>query len=291
MKLFRLRSFVAVAETQKSVDAAKKLEITPAAISQHINDLEAEMRVDLFERKRSGMQLTPKGRLLVSHAIDVLESVHVLEKKAAVIEEDVFDTLRIGICTSPADLRLSEITSSVHDTNSRTSIHPRRMHTSQIITALLDYDLDAGFVLADAVPRRLDLVGITLMDTAVIIPSGWEDLLQSSDTSIWAALADKPWIHAGPDCMLQTLADKRFRSMGLKYASTLQAPDASVRASFVTAGFGASMMLRDRAGRVNGVCIAEVEEKTCPLGLVYLRSRANDPSIEHLRAAVADTWI
>jgi len=70
---FKLKSFVKVAECGSFTAAAKALGVTQPAISQNIAELERYTGVRLIERSRSGMALTPKGKLFLEQAESILE--------------------------------------------------------------------------------------------------------------------------------------------------------------------------------------------------------------------------
>lgn len=62
--LAALRAFEAAARHQNLSQAARELNVTHAAISQHVRKLEEELREPLLLRQRRGMALTDAGRLL-----------------------------------------------------------------------------------------------------------------------------------------------------------------------------------------------------------------------------------
>ena len=68
MKLYQLRSFVAVAEAGHLTRAAEKLHVSQPAVSAQIKALEDELDLVLFERTSSGMVLTPAGKRLLTDA-------------------------------------------------------------------------------------------------------------------------------------------------------------------------------------------------------------------------------
>src|SRR5438128_863925 len=57
-----LRAFEAAARRGGFAKAAGELAVTPAAISQQVRLLEAELGVELFRRLPRGLELTPAGR-------------------------------------------------------------------------------------------------------------------------------------------------------------------------------------------------------------------------------------
>lgn len=62
--LAALRAFSAFAETGNVVKAGESLNVTHAAISQHLRALERDLGVALFDRSGRALELTPEGRRL-----------------------------------------------------------------------------------------------------------------------------------------------------------------------------------------------------------------------------------
>jgi DNA-binding transcriptional LysR family regulator len=79
-----LRLFVAICEEGSLTRAALREAIAPSAVSKRLNELEAALRVALFERQRDGMTLTAAGQSLLHHARMTLRNV---EKIAAELSE------------------------------------------------------------------------------------------------------------------------------------------------------------------------------------------------------------
>ena len=74
MELYQLRTFAAVAELGNLTQAAERLHVSQPAASAQIKMLEEEFGVRLFERKRSGLNLTPAGKLLRPKIQHLLET-------------------------------------------------------------------------------------------------------------------------------------------------------------------------------------------------------------------------
>lgn len=68
MNLTRLRYFIAVAEAQNVVRAAKALNVAQPALSRQLQALEKSVGAPLFSRHSRGVTLTPAGSALLEHA-------------------------------------------------------------------------------------------------------------------------------------------------------------------------------------------------------------------------------
>ena len=64
---FRLKVFRAVAERLSFTRAADELFVTQPAVTKHINELEKQLGVPLFVRRRNAVALTPQGELLLGY--------------------------------------------------------------------------------------------------------------------------------------------------------------------------------------------------------------------------------
>lgn len=73
MEIRQLRSFLAVAETLNFSRAAQSLFLSQSALSRQIMDLEKEVGLSLFERNTRRVELTEAGRLLLTHARELMD--------------------------------------------------------------------------------------------------------------------------------------------------------------------------------------------------------------------------
>ena len=71
VKLNHLRDVIAVAERGSLRSAARQLGLAQPAITRSIRELEHELGVSLFERRVSGMILTPMGKAFLRRAVGI----------------------------------------------------------------------------------------------------------------------------------------------------------------------------------------------------------------------------
>ncbi|KMO67896.1 LysR family transcriptional regulator [Mycolicibacterium chlorophenolicum] len=94
MELRQLRYFVAVAEELNFARAAERLRIAGPSLSQQIKALERDLKVQLFDRDRRSVALTPAGAALVADARALIEQADALRRRATGLA--VSDPVRIG---------------------------------------------------------------------------------------------------------------------------------------------------------------------------------------------------
>src|SRR5579862_9465273 len=75
LEIRHLRYFLAVAEAGSFSRAADRLGISQPSVSQQMRDLEADLRVSLFQRKGKRILLTPSGLIFQEHARAILRQI------------------------------------------------------------------------------------------------------------------------------------------------------------------------------------------------------------------------
>ena len=102
MKFRHLEYFVTAAEELNFTRAADRLHVSQPPFSKQIHDLEGELGIDLFERQRKGVTLTPAGKSFLIDARRILEDCEASIIKAQRISRGrgkyngTFDKLNFG---------------------------------------------------------------------------------------------------------------------------------------------------------------------------------------------------
>ena len=82
MKFRHLEYFVAAAEELNFTHAADRLHVSQPPFSKQIHELEGELMIELFERQRKGVALTPAGKSFLIDAQRILEDCDASIRKA-----------------------------------------------------------------------------------------------------------------------------------------------------------------------------------------------------------------
>jgi len=91
-----VRSYLMVAEHGSTLAAARHLEVTQSTISRHLTELERQLSVQLFDRRKTGLVLTDKGHELLSMAKQMDTIADNLQIQASHYSSSVSGTVRVS---------------------------------------------------------------------------------------------------------------------------------------------------------------------------------------------------
>jgi Transcriptional regulator len=146
MRTEQLQYFVEVARQRSFSIAAEKLHIAQPSISQAIKSLEQELNVQLFQRSRAGVQLTPIGRSLLPKAQNILNMVDELCEEARTETDQIEGRLQIAAIPSMMNTFLSETLSRYKREHPHVRLEVKEAGTNQIMQEVLAERLNIGIV-------------------------------------------------------------------------------------------------------------------------------------------------
>lgn len=138
----QLRYFEAVARLGHFGRAAEQCAVTQPALSMQIQDLEAELGLQLLERRRSGVRLTEGGREIARRAARILSDIRDMKDYAAHRGARLRGTLQLGVIPSVAPYILPRFLPAMRESFPDLDIHIRETQTRQLTRELLDGALD-----------------------------------------------------------------------------------------------------------------------------------------------------
>src|SRR5258708_16719245 len=109
MELRHLRYFIAVAEELNFSRAAARLHVSQPPLSRQIRDLEAELKVNLFDRNRQGVRLTRVGHAMLARSRKLVRDAESLRAEAQMIDQESQAELRIAYPPSPTPVTISPL--------------------------------------------------------------------------------------------------------------------------------------------------------------------------------------
>lgn len=109
MTLNELRYIVAVSQENNFRRAAERVFVSQPALSLAIQKLEEELGVQIFERSRTAVSMTPIGEMIVAQAQRALEEIAQIKEIASQGKDQLVGTLRIGVIYTVGPYLLPEL--------------------------------------------------------------------------------------------------------------------------------------------------------------------------------------
>ena len=165
---FRLKVFFTVANRLSFTKAATELFITQPAISKHIQELEEEYKVKLFDRSGSKISLTFAGEQLLKHAKNIFGIYREIDFDMSVFINEQHGTLRIGASTTISQYIIPPLLASFHEKTQGVKVVLRNGNTEQIEDALVNKEIEIGVVEGQSKKHSIQYVPF-LKDELVLV--------------------------------------------------------------------------------------------------------------------------
>ncbi|MFT5963903.1 MAG: DNA-binding transcriptional LysR family regulator [Flavobacterium sp.] len=143
---FRLKVFFTVANRLSFTKAATELFITQPAVSKHIQELEEEYKIKVFDRNGTRISLTPAGKLLLKHSINIFEIYREIDFDMSSLINQQLGTLRLGASTTISQYIIPPLLARFHQKRKGIKVNLRNGNTEQIENALLNKEIEIGIV-------------------------------------------------------------------------------------------------------------------------------------------------
>lgn len=223
MKLKQLALFVTIAEEGQIGRAATRAGMSQPALTKQLKGLEQTVGSPLFERGRSGVELTQAGTLLLARARGILCSADEAQRELAELANGAIGRLRVGAGPTMAEYLLPQVVGGL------LSRFPGiELRVMSALNDVLFENLRAGELdlVVSAIPETApeDFEQELLMhDELVVVANTEHPLLRQSRVRL-QDLADESWVLPPPRVLARQWLNQQF---GIQ---RLQPPRASVEA-------------------------------------------------------------
>jgi len=144
LEIRHLRYFLAVAEAGSFSRAADRLGISQPSVSQQMRDLEAGLRVPLFQRRGKRILLTPSGLIFQEHARAVLHQLENFLQELNSEPGELRGALRLGVIPVLNVPLVPQLLGSFTADHPAISIVVEEISSTEIETALEEGRMDVG---------------------------------------------------------------------------------------------------------------------------------------------------
>ena len=241
MELRQLRTFQAIAEMRSFTKAAQRVHLTQAAVSAQIKSLEEETGTPVFARINKKVYLTEAGEMLLKRAERMLREHDDALFDLAELGQAERGRLRIGTASTMASHHpLPSILAEVKREHPRAQITVLRGTSDEIVTKILNSDLDLGLVSlpVESADIQTDLLRRDLL-VAIVPP---EHRLATQRQVTAAQLASEPRILGEEGGNTRRKIDLFFEKASLRPEVIMELGSMAALKSMVEHGLGVSIV-------------------------------------------------
>lgn len=170
IELRHFKYFLAVAEELHFKKAADKLFISQPGLSRQIKQMESELNLKLFERHNRKVRLTEAGSYLQKELSYFFNHLEDIINHSKLLHEGIEGNLKFGYVGSAIQKVIPDLLLKFRETHPNVLINLTEIENKKQIHALLNNEIDIGFVRMERVPKGLKLIP-TLEETfSLVLP-------------------------------------------------------------------------------------------------------------------------
>jgi DNA-binding transcriptional LysR family regulator len=291
MDLNQLRIFSVIAKEGTLARASSVLCLSQPALSAQLKSLEEYLQLKLFDRTSRGMLITPAGQAMLEETGRVLvaaNNVSVLARKF--LSQGLSGEFKLGTISEPRMLRLAVLISMLAEKYPHLQIAFSQGISGDVITRIVEREIDAGYVIGAPSDERLKFVKILPVVMRVVAPYSWRDRIAYAS---WEDIVQLPWLSTPEKCSFRSIAARMFARHNVLPRTVIEADQESILSDLVSQGVGLTLLREDVAvaGEAEGkITIWSPGMELDYLYFVYLDARANSDLMQAIIPLIRQTW-
>jgi DNA-binding transcriptional LysR family regulator len=256
VELRHIRCVLAVADTRHFGRAAERLFITQPALSQHIRNLERELRCQLFDRSSRRVTLTPAGAVFVDGARALLSGSDNLLEATRAAQLGETGVVAIGMDCGGDEGFLTRLLTAWASV--ARAVRPRLTSAggAELIDAVHSRDIDVALVFGPAAVGWATVTPLCELPLQVVLPAAHP--LAGRPAIEPAALFGERFV--GLSRGLSTAVTERVAALwdasGAPFELAAELPDPSLVRVAVSAGMGVAVTVGADAGLLPSALVA-----------------------------------
>ena len=261
LDLNRLNVFIHVAATQSCSGAAKRLHLSQPTVSKHIQNLEAELNVKLFDREGAQMRITNAGMTLLSWARKMVRQSTEVQAMMQSMQDSVVGQLRIACTTTAGKYVLPHLAARFREKYPGVQIFIQPCVRDAMTSQLLGEEADLGVVSSEVRENELECQFFFNDHISFIVPE--KHPLSKRDSIEPSELLDLPMIMREPSSGTRRVLQSELAKHDISFDEMnvlMEVGNAEAIVLAIAGGLGVSFVSRMASAyaRVWG-CVVEVE--------------------------------
>ncbi len=205
MDINKIKSVLAVAQTNSFSEAANDISLSQSSVTKHVLSIEKELDIAIFKRSNisKSVTLTNDGKIFIKYAQEIMDAYLKMYKEIKDSSADQKISMIVNTIPMPGVFRRSSILSTYFFKNPNISLIFVQKHQKDILTALLNKEISAA-------------IFRPLLDHGVVLPPDlWLydariDIFEICDNPTLVATSDKHYLANHKSLTLKDLKDENF---------------------------------------------------------------------------------
>lgn len=231
-----LQSFVTVVELGSLAEAARRLDLTPAAIAARVHALEGEMGVALIKRAGRCVKPTAAGEKILERARTVLRDIRDL--RAIASDGIALGELRLGVFASAMTSVLPPVLKRLYDRYPDLHVFVATGSSVELCRQVSTGAIDAAIVVEPQFAMAKSCAWVSLVAEPLVVVAPAE--LENRDAH--DLLRSEPFIRYDRSVLGGQLADRYLRDQGIRPRQRLEIDGLMAIAALVEQGLGVALL-------------------------------------------------
>jgi DNA-binding transcriptional LysR family regulator len=284
MNIEQLQYFIEVADSGSFSEAAERLFTTQSSVTKHIQALEKELCISLFDRSRRKICLTEAGELVLKDAKEMVDlharMLHCIENYTHRSDQQ----LKIASIPVMAQYDITGLVAAFSDRHPDVHLSIQEIEGIDMISKLKNQEFDFAFMRIEHLDEGFVSVPICTDQLSVVLAANHP--LAGRETIALEELSGEQFLLLNQWTLLYDICVQACQNAGfmpqVKYTGTRM----DTILGLIGMNQGISLMMNYAASRIHqeNICIIPLKEEIqSTVGLARLKNR-------HLSAAGKDFW-
>jgi len=290
MDFDQIRTIIEIAKHNSFSRAAEHLYRTQPAISKQVRSLEQELGQRLFDRTGKQVELTPAGRILLEHCLQLAELRRQAHEAIEKLRHVPRGRLAVGANEATSLYVLPPVFTEFRRRYPEVRVRIHRNFTRKLVERVLNNTLDFAVVSLPVEEKELTVLPVFRDELAVIVPPKHPLAAQRSVTI--EQLAEHRLIVPRTG-RTRALFESLFASRGLEPRISLELASVEAIKKFVAVGLGVSLISRsfaahEAAAGLLRIIPLEGLKLIRELGLIHHRDKSICPVLKAFLTVVQE---
>ena len=290
--LRQLRYLVALSETRHFRKAAEAIGISQPSLSLQIGNLEELLGIQLVERGRGPVTLTPEGREVVTRAARVVDEVHAIVDLTTALKSGMAGTIKLGTTPTIGPYLMPFVVAQLHARYPELRLYIREVAPRDLRGELLAGSLDV--ILTQLPEGGADLTTRRLFREPLLLAMADDHPLAAKAELTETDLTDLNVLSIGPDYALHAQIAAICHQYGAVIARDYEGTSLDAIRQMVGMGMGVAFLPRLYArseidSRSSNVVVRPFRRSTVmrSIGVVW-RSAASSVMYDRLSDVISE---